>query len=206
MIRATLVTDGSSDAALVWPLEWLCCQLTNEEFSIRWADLRGMVRQPATLRSRLALAVSLFPCDLLFVHRDAENQDPGLRYVEIGTANATGLRHVCVVPVRMQEAWLLLDESALREAAGRPSGTNPLNLPPANRWEALPDPKTVLHTALRTANGATGRRAKKFRPAVALHRLAALVTDWAPLRALPAFQRLENDTRAVLQQIAGYHA
>jgi hypothetical protein len=124
-----------------------------------------------------------------------------MRYEEIRIANNTGLPHVCVVPVRMQEAWLLFDEAALREAAGRPSGRNALNLPRVNRWEALPNPKEVLHVALRAASGATGRKAKKFPPAQAVHRLAALVTDWSPLRALPAFQRLENDARVVFQQM-----
>jgi hypothetical protein len=206
MIRATLVTDGSSDTALVRPLEWLCSQLTHEEVPIRWADLRGISGQHSTLQDRLGDAVRLYPCELLFVHRDAEHQQPDIRYEEIRIANNTSLPHICVVPVRMQEAWLLFDELALREAAGRPSGGNALNLPPVHRWETLADPKDVLHDALRAASGATGRRAKKFRPAQAVHRLAALVTDWSPLRALPAFQRLENDARGVFQQMAAANA
>jgi hypothetical protein len=202
MIRATLVTDGSSDIALVRPLEWLCAQWTDEEVPIHWADLRGISGRHPTLQDRLSTAVHLYPCDLLFVHRDAEHQRADLRYEEIKIANNTGRPHVCVVPVRMQEAWLLLDEPALREAAGRPSGTNALNLPPAERWESLPNPKDVLHTALRAASGASGRRAKTFRPTQAVHRLADLVTDWSPLRRLSAFRRLENDVKDAFQQIA----
>jgi len=110
----------------------------------------------------------------------------------------TGLGHVCVVPVRMQEAWLLHDTAAIRQAADRPSGTDFLDLPPANRWERLPDPKSTLHNAHRIANGATGRRARRFNPAPAAHRLAELITDWSPLRTLPAFARLEADTRTAL--------
>jgi hypothetical protein len=135
------------------------------------------------------------------VHRDAENQDPESRYVEVLHANDTGLGHVCVVPVRMQEAWLLHDAAAIRQAADRPSGTDFLDLPPADRWERLPDPKSTLHNALRIANGATGRRARRFNPARAAHRLAELITDWSPLRALPAFARLEADTRTALRSL-----
>lgn len=147
------------------------------------------------------MAVSFYPCQILFVHRDAENQGPELRYHEIFDANTTGLHHVCLVPVRMQEAWLLHSELALREAAGRPSATNALNLPSADRWETLPDPKSVLQTALVEASGAQGRRARRFRPGHAAHRLADLITDWSPLRQLAAFRRLEVDTRAAFEHI-----
>ncbi|SPF37828.1 conserved hypothetical protein [Candidatus Sulfopaludibacter sp. SbA4] len=198
--QATLVTDGPSDVVLVRILEWLIAQLTTAEIEIRWADLRGLPERPQGLRERLVVATRLYPCHILFVHRDAENQDPKVRYTEIRVANTTGLGHVCIVPVRMQEAWLLHNEAALREAADRPSGTDPLDLPAAARWERLPDPKATLYNALRTASGATGRRAKRFRPARAAHRLAELITDWSPLRPLPAFAQLETDTKTALRK------
>ena len=199
--RATLVTDGSSDVVLVRILEWLIAQLTTAAIEIRWADLRGLREKPEGLGERLVVATRLYPCDILFVHRDAENQNPEVRYTEIRVANTSGLRHVCIVPVRMQEAWLLHNEAALREAADRPSGTEPLDLPPAGRWERVPDPKATLHNALRTASGATGRRAKRFKPARAAHRLAELITDWSPLLPLQAFARLETDTRNALRDL-----
>ncbi len=200
-VPATLVTDGSSDVVLVPILEWLINQLTPADVEIRWADLRGLQERPRGLDQRLTVATRLYPCRILFVHRDAENQDPELRYTEVQAANTTGLTHVCVVPVRMQEAWLLHDEAKLREAADRPSGTDVLDLPAAGMWERLPDPKATLHNALRAANGATGRRARSFRPARAAHRLADLITDWSPLRKLSAFERLEADTRTALERL-----
>lgn len=202
-LRATLVTDGASDVVLVPILQWLMSQVTPEAFEIQWADPRAFREPPRTLDEKLAAAIQQYPCRLLFVHRDAEGQDPRLRYDQIETANRTGHNHVCVVPVKMQEAWLLHDEAALREAAGRPAGTEDLDLPPAHRWERLPDPKGVLHQALRTANGARGRRAKSFRPGRAAHRLADLITDWTPLRDLGAFAQLEADTRTVQPSEAG---
>ena len=176
-LRATLVTDGTSDVVLLPVLQWLMRQLTPEDFEIRWADPRAFPERPRSLAERLNVAIQEYPCQLLFVHRDAERQDPGVRYREIEAANRTGRSHVCVVPVRMQEAWLLHDEAALREAAGRPTGTEELGLPPAHRWDRLADPKKVLYEALRFANGAKGRRAKSFRPGRAAHRLADIITD-----------------------------
>ena len=201
IFQATLVTDGTSDIVLVPILDWLIAQLTETRIEIRWADLRGLRRRPRGLRDRLDLATRLYPCDILFVHRDAENQEPDLRCDEIRIANSTGVRHVCVVPVRMQEAWLLHNEAALREAADRPSGRNPLDLPPSARWEVIPDPKGMLHNALRIASGARGRRAKRFNPSRAAYRLAELITDWSPLRPLRAFTRLETDTSNALTNL-----
>lgn len=200
-LQTTLVTDGSSDKALVPVLRWLFGQVTPEPVELHWSDLRGLPKPPTSLVERLACAVKLYPCQLLLVHRDAEKQPPQLRYDEVAAANQTQLPHVCVVPVKMQEAWLLLDESALREAAGRPSGTDALNLPTARQWDSVPDPKQVLHDALITASGAKGRRAKQFQPGRAAHRLAELVGDWSPLRQLSAFQRLELDIRSALTEL-----
>jgi hypothetical protein len=201
MIAATLLTDGASDVVLVRILEWVIAQQTRTDVDVKWADLRGMRYPPHSLPDRLRAAVALYPCEVLFVHRDAENQSPEARYNEIATANVTGRDHVGVVPVRMQEAWLLHNEPALREAAGRPSDTTALLLPAPDRWETLPDPKEVLRNALVVASGAQGRHARRFRPNRAVHRLAELITDWTPLRGLTAFQRLEADTRLALSRL-----
>jgi hypothetical protein len=109
--------------------------------------------------------------------------------------------HVAVVPIRMQEAWMLHDEAALRRAAGRPSGRESLNLPKISAVETLPDPKKILHDALKTASGKHGRRSDEFKPHKAAHDLAQRISDndnWSPLLQLSAFQRLEQDTRAAL--------
>lgn len=201
MWDALLVTDGSSDAVLVPVIRWLLAELSSASIEVQWADLRRFPHPARTLDEKLATAVASYDCDLLFVHRDAEGQDPARRYVEVSQANRTGRPHVAVVPVRMQEAWLLVDEVALRQAAGRPSGCEPLHLPSPRQWEGLADPKHVLHQALIAASGAKGRRAKAFNAGAAVHRMADLVTDWSRLRELVAFQRLEADTRSALTEL-----
>jgi hypothetical protein len=102
--------------------------------------------------------------------------------------------YVPVIPIRMTEAWLVLDENAIRWVAGRPSGTEPLNLPTANTVEAHPDPKSLLREALRTASGFRGRRLRKFDRDFGAHRrqlLERLDRD-GPLRELSAWQALER--------------
>ena len=94
--------------------------------------------------------------DVLIVHRDAEREAAESRAEEIRAASATaGIAWptIPIIPIRMTEAWLLLDEQAIREVAGRPTGKTPLNLPPLARVETTPDPKAMLKQALATASG-----------------------------------------------------
>jgi hypothetical protein len=60
----------------------------------------------------------------------------------------------------MQEAWLLFNEGALREAAGNPRGSVALELPRVTSLEGIPNPKETLHHLLREASGLSGRRKK----------------------------------------------
>lgn len=204
-LRYTLLGDGSSDQALLPVVTWLLRSIEIAQvIEPVWADLRRAPERPRTLHQRLQLALDLYPCDLLFIHRDAENQDYRRRMDEIDVAvadipNQNNVPpYVCVVPVRMQEAWLLFDESAIRRAAGNPHGRTVLNLPTMDDVESLPDPKRVLHDLLRTASELHGRRLKKFRPDVAAQRLAKeFIDNFEPLYQLTAFARLADDLNKV---------
>jgi hypothetical protein len=90
----------------------------------------------------------------------------------------------------MTEAWLLFDDAAIRRAAGNPNGTMPLGLPPLKSVESLPDPKSILHEALRVASNRSGRRRKQLHPDI--RRLADLIDDFAPLRGVPSFRAFEE--------------
>ena len=206
-LRYTLLSDGSSDQALLPILTWLLrehhvgCAIQSE-----WADLRRLARRPQTLPGRIIRSLELYPCALLFVHRDAERESREHRKVEINRAIAEASQSVnvpvriCVVPVRMQEAWLLFDEAALRRAAGNPNGRQPLEIPPHSQLEQLPDHTHVRYKLLREASGLQGRRRKKIPVGKWASRIAAFITDFTPLRALPAFNALENDVEHVIRE------
>lgn len=198
----TLLSDGSSDRALLPVLRWVLRQSSTLPLQSQWADLRHSRRPPRTLAERIRAALELFPCDLLFIHRDAEGEPWQTRIEEIQ-------RHlpephdppaVCVVPVRMQEAWLLFDENALRLAADNPRGRVPLSMPDPGDLEAIPDPKDLLFTLLRTASDLKGRRLHRLNVPERVHRLADLIEDFSPLRRLSAFQALEEDVRRILTE------
>jgi len=88
--------------------------MTTTPLAIAWVDLRQTTRPRTTLSERVSATLQLYPCDILFVHRDSEGQPAELRYREIASAVPQEQRRVAIVPVRMQEAWLLHDEPALR--------------------------------------------------------------------------------------------
>jgi hypothetical protein len=136
-----LVADGTSDAVLLPILTWSLKQHEVTPVVPQWADFSRIPRQRNT-EERLRTVLELYPCDVLFVHRDAEARPSNLRREEIADAlRWTMVRHIPVVPVRMTEAWLLADELAIRSAAGNPNGTESLNLPNVRTLEDLPDPK-----------------------------------------------------------------
>lgn len=201
-LRYTLHSDGSSDRRLLPILTWLLhLYLPDCGIQATWADLRRLPHPPQGLEQRIEQCLDLYPCDLLFVHRDAENQSPEVRREEIAQALQPLVEcppAVCVVPVRMQEAWLLFDEKAIRRAAGNPNGKSDLDLPALSQLETVSDPKQVLYQALKTASGLHGRRLKSLRASEHAYRVVELIDDFAPLRMLSAFTALEEETYSVL--------
>ena len=91
------------------------------------------------------------------------------------------------------EAWLLINEAALRRAAGNPNGETPLNLPNIADLEEIPDPKEVLYTLLRISSELRGRRLRRFEVRRSAGLVAEYIDDFAQLRRLPAFRALEAD-------------
>lgn len=208
-LRYTLLAEGPSDKALMPILRWLL-----EQCGVRiamqpyWADLARLPYPPKDLSGKIQKSLEDYPCDLLFIHRDADNSSPQGRVLEIQTAvdNILNSRfeHVCLIPVRMTETWLLIDEMAIRHAAGNPNGNRRLDMPALNDLEQVDDPKRRLEQLLETASELTGRRSRNFgrQPkAERLERLAKWIQDFTPLRQLPAFSVLENDLRNVLQRM-----
>ena len=206
-LRYTLVPDGSSDEALLPILTWL---LKESGVSIalapRIADFRHLREAPRTLTDRIVKAVDLFECDLLFVHRDAETQTPGSRHSEIRKALEAARERrpipdvVCVVPVRMTEAFLLFDEQAIRRAAGNPNGNVALDLPAIARCQGLPDPKETLYQILRDASELTGRRRESSQSLMLLGAWQERSTTSLRFAALTSFSTIEQDVVRLVRE------
>jgi hypothetical protein len=207
--RFTLLSDGSSDKTLIPHLTWLLKQngVTLPIVS-DWADLSRLRERPNGLTEKIERSLELYPCEVLFIHRDAEKEPPKNRKDEITKAlaklnqNLAKPYFVCVIPVRMSEAWLLFDENVIRRASGNPDGKAGINLPKLRNVEDLPDPKEVLFKAIRDASEKSGRKLKQLNadmPALR-YRVSELIEDFSPLRNLTAFQQLEEDIKNLIAE------
>jgi hypothetical protein len=198
--RALLLVDGPSDAPLGAHVAALA-RSHGVALDVVTPEFARMENPPGrTVVSRLERVLRFDPdFQVLIVHRDAEGVDTAQREAEIAGGMArcdVQWPVVAVIPVRMTEAWLLLDEDAIRSVAGRPCGTEPLGLPSVAKVESVPDPKVKLQAALKTASGFSGRRLQKFRRDFPEHRrqLLELLDRTGTVRQLGAWQALEVAT------------
>jgi hypothetical protein len=208
-LRYTLVGDGSSDQVLLPVINWsLRKHGVTSPVNPAWADLSVLRHRPIGLEGKIRSALELYPCNLLFVHRDCETQSVAHRQDEIREAlegvfprEAEQLPAVCIVPRRMTEAWLLISERIIRIASGNPNGRVVLELPDHDRLEELPDPKWMLFDLLRRASELHGRRLRGLRVHSLVHRIVYLIDDFSPLCALPAFAAFEAQLEEALREL-----
>lgn len=208
-LRYTLVCDGSSDQALLPVINWsLRKQGVTSPVNPAWADLTVLRHRPNGLEEKIRSALELYPCDLLFVHRDCETQTLTHRQDEIRRTlegvfptEAERIPTACIVPRRMTEAWLLISERVIRSASGNPNGRVALAMPDHDGLEDLPDPKETLFNLLRVASELRGRRLRGLRVHRLVHRIVDLLDDFSPLRALPAFVAFEAQLEEALRDM-----
>jgi len=192
-VRFTLVAEGSTDVALLPILKWAVQsdpRVMRVEANFADPGMLPPVRKG--LNMRILRAVNLFPANLVFVHRDADRGPAEVRRNEIRRAALPGQLTVPVVPVRMTEAWLLIDEEAIRSAAGNPRGAVGLGLPRLGAIEGIANPKDILFRALREASELHGRRLRKFSETAAASLVAERIGDFSPLLELAAFREFRS--------------
>ncbi|MER0447332.1 hypothetical protein ABR738_22745 [Streptomyces sp. Edi4] len=145
-LRVLFIGEGSSDNGLVPHVESLAVR-KGLRVSVTVPDF-GLLALPTghSVPEKLLAARRLGgDYDLAVVQRDAGRGPAQDRRDEIRAAVSTewpGLRHVAVVPVRMLEAWLLLDEVCLRQVAENPRGRVSLDLPRGVAAEKTADPNS----------------------------------------------------------------
>ena len=202
-MRFLFVCEGKSDRPLVDHIQRLLIEHDQPDpdgepwhYGARVAD-----------RIRQGLQAAGVP-DLLFVHRDADSAGAEARYGEIEAAvrrvARDGPSWIGVVPVRMTEAWLLLDEAAIRDVVGKPGGRAPLGLPAPRHAERVANPKERLRDALLAASGNRGRRRRRFdREFPRLRRrLLEDLPIGGELERLESWVRFRDDTIRALRDFA----
>jgi len=198
-LRITLIADGSSDSTLLEIIKWLL----NDKYpklSIysSFADFSTLPDPPklGDVAARIRCAQKYYPFDILFYHRDAESTETTMiatRKAEILRSASDNDSIVCLVPVAMMEAWLLIDADAIKKAAGNRRYRGKVDIPSIKSIEGLSNPKAILHELLKTVSELKGRKLKNFNVHQAIHLVAHNIQDFSLLRQLIAFQEFEKD-------------
>ncbi|MCY4505436.1 MAG: hypothetical protein OXG35_00530 [Acidobacteria bacterium] len=181
----SVVADGGTDRLLVPIIQWAIhrldpvVEILEPEFRKRHGSVVDFL---GAYESRVML---------VFVHRDSENVSLQRRLREFKAVTRPSV--VPVVPVQMSEAWILFDGAAVAKAAGSPSSRVPV--PAIGDIEGISNPKERLDDLLfRAAGSPTGRRGRNFKRSIVDRRVsvAEYISDYDPLRRLPAFRRFQE--------------
>lgn len=206
-ISGVFIGEGSSDEPLA--------RLITDAFATRGldADIRSLRvdwlgMSDKTISGKIGLAQKLYSeFDFVVIHRDCDNQEPEARLAEIQKAvtEKLGSDFPCVplVPRTMTEAWLLLNEAAIRKAAGKPNSRVRLTLPKLHSVESVRDPKKLLQEVLLTASEETGRRRDKRASKFSSHRRSLLEQlDYEALEQLPSWQHTVAGIDSYISQMS----
>ncbi|MFJ8030353.1 hypothetical protein [Streptomyces sp. NPDC096032] len=209
-LRALYLCEGSSDTGLRFHIEAIAVE-AGREILVTVPDLDRLPNKPGhSVRDKLRAAQQLsdggHQYDLVVIHRDSDRHPAEHRRKEIAQAVAEvspGLAHVPVIPVRMLEAWLLLDHAAIREVAGNPNGRVTLELPKAARAEAVGDPKALLKQAIAAASEESGRGLKKLQARFSENRarLLQMLDREGPVKQLASWQSFTHELQEALVNI-----
>lgn len=204
-LNIIFVCEGNSDSALQQHLKELCVRSGADEVTSVSPDLNLLPYKIGnTVKEKVSAALRLEPyCDIIFIHRDSDSIDPDPRYTEIheGVVQAgTSKEYVAVVPVQETEAWLLIDEPAIRVVAENPGGRKNLELPSIRRIESTANPKEVLKRAISRASGASGKRLRKIKKNFSRNRrqLIERIDIDGDIYQLSSWGRLVDDVNSVV--------
>ncbi|MEU4829582.1 hypothetical protein [Streptosporangium sp. NPDC023615] len=161
-LSGLFIAEGSSDLPLAAIVEFLFAE-RGRNVRLSTPNYESLQKVDKDVRSKLVAGARLMgkPFDVAVVHRDADNAGRQARCDEIVRAVASSgvsCALVPVIPVKMTEAWLLLDEGEIRKVAGNPNGREDLGLPKIHEVEGLSDPKSFLRECLVRAASVRGRK------------------------------------------------
>ena len=198
-LSGLFVCEGTSDQPLADIVEYL---FVERDVTLRLSrpDFSVIEQVGRDVESKLLTGGRLMgkPIDVAVVHRDADSAGRDSRCDEIQRAvqaSEIGCNFVPIIPVKMTEAWLLLDEREIRIVAGNPNGRDDISLPKASEVERLADPKHLLKTALSRAASARGRRRDTVERRFPQHRRQLLerLDLHGPVTVLSSWQALVQD-------------
>lgn len=198
MKKYVLVSDGSSDRALLNIINHCLEKNFNHTFDGTRAELgRIGVEKTKSLAKKITVAIEWYEPHFVVVHRDAENQgiQKRIEEIEVAVSQLAGsqMSFVKIIPIKMTEAWLLIDEMAIRRAAGNPNGKMPLQLPAIDKLETLSNPKEILQGLIKEASGLSGRRLRDMNVQQSIQLIPEFLTNFDPLNGLESYRHFQGE-------------
>ncbi len=221
-LRLAVYVEGNSDESFLPALikrtaEWVLGQSGNSvTVDVRDPKVIKLSSTPAARdRAILEVARVAHSYHALIVHSDAdkrtqskalkERYQPGYNLVLQAKEQDKLCQHLLpIIPVRMIEAWMLVDYEALREVIGTEVKESDLHLPrKAKQVEALPDPKQIFNEVIRraVADRSMRQRAKIIKSVNTLFEPLGRTISLERLNEVPAFQVFVRDLSATLTKL-----
>lgn len=217
-LSLALYAEGPTDHVFLQRVLWrltyeTAYRLSDTKFEIADNFVRGLKPGPGGAReNRLQRAfgdaVAAGAVNLLFLHADgdaelatviAERITPCVEHARSAWLSF-GLQCVPVLPVRMTEAWAIVDTVALAVELGTKKSAAELGVDiPSSQLEKHADPKVTLRNAQRVARPTRRPRSRQGIESIpaGLGERCSLAT----LKTLPAFRRLEADLDGALRRL-----
>ncbi|MFO7655742.1 MAG: hypothetical protein R6W78_01635 [Bacteroidales bacterium] len=199
-MRYILISDGSSDKALLPIIDFLLKSIVPDEDIIgERADLARLPKPPKRLEEKILTALELYEPDYIFIHRDAEKMLLSERDNEIEIAiqkvrakTAATNPFFKLIPIKMTEAWLLIDEKAIKHASGNPNSRIRLDMPSIKNLEKISNPKRILEQLIKSASGLSGRRLQSLNLRMHIQLVSMYIDDFSVLEGLVAYKHFKT--------------
>jgi hypothetical protein len=195
-----LISDGSSDRALIPIIDYFLYEISGIHFNGKRAEFGLLRNPPKSLKNRIIKALDLYPdIELIFIHRDAERQTIEMRVGEINEnidkasmVLKEEFSFVKIIPIRMTETWLLIEENAIKRASGNPNSKINLKLPSINKLEQIPNPKALLIDLIKQSSSLSGRRLASLNIHHCISLIPQFIDDFSPLLKLSSIKVLKE--------------
>lgn len=191
------IAEGTSDHPLSNIVETLFftkgveIRLSTPDFSLLSEKVNKDIKSKVEAGVKLIGSVP----DVIVIHRDADNSGTlaRIKEIDLGTRHLLNLTKVVpIIPVKMTEAWLLLDEKSIRTVSGNPKGKVSINIPKVREVESIANPKSFLAECILTASELTGRKRETLKKRFNQNRrqLLGKLDQEGPVTSLPSWQNL----------------
>ncbi|MEZ5586278.1 MAG: hypothetical protein R3E46_04320 [Sedimenticolaceae bacterium] len=209
-IEFVFVGEGPTDKALIPHIESLCIKYGADEVRGIAPDLSWFPEKVGKkVSDQVRVALQLEPrVDAVFIHRDSDSRDPSDRKSEIESELVKiGVDKPCVkvIPIQEIEAWLLVDEQAIRDVADNPRGGVPVCIPKLKDIENTASPKEVLMKAIQEASDTSGKRLRDIKRSFGSRRriLIERLDINGPICNLESWKTLESDISTLVNGLVG---